>query len=449
MRFLAGLFLSSAVRSVVAVSFGLALMGCEKPDQARPGETWCSAGRSILVIDDSAVPDAVRDAVLASGSVLGTDDPEYSPSPPVVVIPFHLPGQAPNPNVTPAAIRDMFFDTGTGSITDYYLETSYGQFDIQEGGISGYVELPMNAADYGANQLGMDWTRSAEAARDILQGSTIDWASLDEDGDHTIAYPEAEIVFLYPGGGGGANRPSSVQITHAGQMYTISNSFVYLDSKTAEDTTSATNTIRYNIPVAIHEMNHGFFNLPDRYDMDVTGLGPTGLFDMQCEAYSIKHISMLDKIKIGWVMPKILSVVPDRPDSERHCYGFPASESVPAGLVLINPAHPEDMWVVENRFASASARNFDAGLPESGLAIWWYGSEAVPETYRLRLIDVSKGDLPPDEYRDQVAGALWKQRTGHPQDPATVTHLLFPLDGLFSFAVRGVGPSGQTMYAEF
>lgn len=432
--------------TVITVSFSTS---CRRPDQAGPTDNWCTSGVNVLTVDDSNVPTTIKTQIYAApANFTAVGNTNYNPNLPIVIIPFQFSAAFPyNTTVTTDVIRANFFQTGSGSVKDYFSENSWGQYNIREGWIANLVMLTQDTSFYSPGMPGRDWTRNTTLARDICQNSNVDWASLDADRNGTISRGEAQICFLIAAGGGGANRPSNITInTQTGTM-NIQASFVFFDCKRNDDPSRSTDAIRYNYSTIWHELAHGMFGLPDRYT-SFCGSGRTGQFDIMSDNCSWRHMSIYDKMKIGWIRPKILVKPSQRADRARHCYAFPNSETTPAALILWDVNQPNEYWIVENRYKPGSPRNFDRDLPESGLAIWWVDGA----TGALSLVDARDPSIRPQTIMytpgaDQ-RGAFFKNRTGTRDETFNIQFLRSSYNST-EFAIRAASPEGTTMWAEF
>jgi M6 family metalloprotease-like protein len=422
---------------------------CRKPDQAGPNDNWCTSGINVLTVNDDNVPASVKSQIYAApASYTGVGNPNYNSNLPIIIIPYRFSSVFPfNSTVTTEVIRANFFTTGTGSVRDYFSENSWGQYNIQEGFIANGVMLSQDTVFYAVGQPGRDWTRNPMLARDICQNSNVNWAAIDANHDGTISRNEAQICFMLAAGGGGANRPSTVTISTQTRSYTINGSFVYFDCKRNADPTKGTDDIRYNYSTIWHEMSHGMFGLPDRYT-DYCGSGRTGQFDLMSDNCSWKHMSIYDKMKIGWIRPRILVKPSQRADQQPHCFTFPNTETTPAALILWDNNQPNEYWIVENRHKGSSARSFERDLPESGLAIWWV-NEA---TDALSLVDAHDPSLRPQTILYSATadqrGTLFKNRTGTRDSTFNIQFLRSSVN-FTQLAIRAPSPEGATMYAEF
>lgn len=159
-------------------------------------------------------------------------------------------------------------------------------------------------------------------------------------------------------------------------------------------------------------MGHAFFALADRYGAN-TG---TGEYDMMGSASSTKwvHLPMHDKMKIGWIAPKIIQA------HYGDCLLFVPAELYPAALVIIpasmfmtNPL--SEYWIVDSRIEAYDADGYDEDLPDDGLAIIDVSTGTAPGGHDdLRLVDFSKAALDPDLYNNPGSNALFKI---NPLDP--------------------------------
>jgi hypothetical protein len=97
---------------------------------------------------------------------------------------------------------------------------------------------------------------------------------------------------------------------------------------------------------------------------DSTGSGPGGHFDVMDDNWRNLMLCGYDKIRQGWVVPKVLT--PEHRASFRLKPIFDWAEA----LILWDPRLPEEWYVVENR---RNVPGFDE-VPSDGLVISWVGS---------------------------------------------------------------------------
>ncbi|MFN0214146.1 MAG: hypothetical protein ACKVT2_07805 [Saprospiraceae bacterium] len=433
--------LSTISMALVLVLFAI---GCRPPDNVTPGEDFCSAGANVLLVDDDNIPTQVKNKIYERPpAFVGVGHPDYNPNLPIVIIPFQFATQFPfNTSVTTDVIRHDFFSTGTGSVKDYFFENSWGQFNIREGFIANGVWLQEDPEFYNPGLPNTDWTTNPVLKTEVCQNSNVDWPSLDVNGDHVISYREAVICLMPAIGNGGANRPDVITISTNSGNYTIYSRFVFFDCKRNDDLSKGTDDIRYNYGTIWHELCHGMFGLtPDRYGVSgICGSGKVGKYDIMSNNCSRILMTIYDKMKLGWIRPRILGE-----GTTGQCYSIQASASTPAALVVLpNTSDPQgnEYWIIENRFIGASARNFDSGLPESGLAIWYVNEE----TDQIALVDARMWDQDPLNIlynpSDSQRGALFKY------DPAAAIteKLLITANNRGRRFISYISNPGHTMY---
>ena len=402
-----------------------------------------------------------------------------------MVIPFETPDFLRNPAAGTSYISQIFFASGqlSGvSVAQYFLENSYGDYQVTNGGVSDWVSLDKNLTDY------IGFEGDDDLPRDVLELANINWPALDVNNDHVITPAEAQIVFLVANGYSAATRGfadypadwvisdprppemSSLQANTPSGVFNFKPRVVYMGLKKANDPNFDTNPIR-DLHSLCHELCHAFFNLTDRYLNGACGTGGPGPYSIMSDNCSWEHMLIHDKMKIGWIQPKIVAGHLDK------CLAFPASESSPTALVLLAPQDPhqtDEYWIVENRHKPSSDCGscvlnlpqflgynpgkvgvFDRDLPESGLAVWWVKTGAYFSGYDdIRLVNASLPDQDPNGttaitgadpgYVNPIVGALFKRDDADPQK------LLLNSNGEWSLLFfRGVSDPGATMYAEF
>ena len=433
------------------------LQGCKKPDQEGPADKYCTAGQSVLTIDDSKVPSTLKSKIYSPGGVFHTAHPNFNKNGNVVVIPYATPDFPANTALTTQVIRDEFFATGVGSASDFFYENSWGQFKLVEKQISKVSILPKAFFDY-------KYTESDPyLMTDVCQNSSINWADVDLNKDHSITSNEVQIVFVQATGGLGVTRypknafnandpdyknlPNYITVTdNTGGIYYIYNYFVTIGCKADNDPTKSVNTLSYNSSTLWHELCHGMFNLPDRYT-SYCGTGPTGQFDLMSDNCARLHMNIYDKMRIGWVKPKISyanfsSGEPQGTNIEGgNCLSMAAIENQPAALIRWLGTSPDEFWIIENRNKSSSARNFEDGLPDEGLAIWWVDMTDGS----VRLVDASNAGLSPVNFKDQGPNALFK----YAQSNSIYQALLKNKQAGAAFGIKSISPAGSVMYFSF
>jgi M6 family metalloprotease-like protein len=421
-----------------------------------PATAQCASGTDVRNLDDSAVPVSLKNQILKTpGPIISTASSRY-PSGKVVVIRTALQDAPINSAATAAYIDQIFFGTvqGEKSMQGYFQRNSYGSFIVSKGSVPSWFTLAKKITDYAPGIEG-----NATFLKDVLKAANVNWNALDTNNDDVLSVSEAQIVILIPNAMPGSGF-ASTRTVNAGLVTTPNGTFTFnsrdivnFNLKAAADPQFNVNPIR-SLPTVAHELSHAFFHLPDRYNpAQGTGTG-TGEYDMMGSQASNKwvHLPMHDKIKIGWIQPKIVR------QHTGGCLQFVASELQNAALVVVPIdqflSSPLEYWVVENRQKAYDSGGYDDDLPDNGLAIWYVSvgtyQVGIPGSNDVRLVDFSKPDQDPDLYNNPGSNALF---TVNPADP---TRILLNRNGQWNLlffenvsdANGGIYP-GLFMYAEF
>lgn len=432
----------------VAVGALVLCAGCPNP---------ASESIDVRDVDDSAIAQSIKDRILwDSGAIIGKyqltepggqlePDPDY-PSGKIVVIRAATTDWLRNTAATTDYINRIFFaqsesrEPPTQSVAGYYAENSYGQFKPTSGGVPAWITLGAPLSNFGDIEANPAFTRAA------LRIANVDWSALDADHDDAISRAEAQIVLLIPNGSYTTGY-ASVRDIAVGESATPDGTFdfgtrpiVFFSLMARGEVDSTTNPIRSHSSV-VHELNHAFFNLPDRYDAN----SGTGQYDIMVLDRNWMHMTMHDKIKIGWIQPKILDAHLGK------LLRFPSSENRKAALILVKPDFlddekgPFEYWVVENRNRAQSAGGYDSEFPEDGLAVWYVAEGTYNEGHDdVRLVDADLPDQDPDLYNNPTLGALFTEDAANPK------RLLIDSDGEWSLLwFQNVSAASPTMTAEF
>lgn len=408
-------------------------------------------------VDDSGIAQSIKDRILwDSGVIIGKyrfaelggpplPNPDY-PSGKIVVIRVATTDWLRNTAATTEYINQIFFGPSdprgapAQSLAGYFAENSYGQFKPVSGGVPAWITVGTPLSNYG------DIESSPAFTKVTLDIANVDWSVLDSDHNGAISRAEAQIVLLIPNGtyttGYASTRDIVLDMTTTpyGAFDFGTRPIVFFSLMARGVADSKTNPIRYHSSVA-HELNHAFFNLPDRYDAN----SGNGRYDIMVQDQKWMHLTMHDKIKIGWIRPKILDTHLGK------LLRFPSSENRKAALILVKPfgdvpgKGPFEYWVVENRNRAQSAGAYDSKFPEDGLAVWYVGEGTYNDGHDdVRLVDAGLPDQDPDLYNNPAIGALFKK------DPTNPKRLLIDSDGEWSFLwFQNVSVASPTMSAEF
>jgi len=272
-----------------------------------------------------------------------------------------------------SAYDDMMFSTGTfptGSMNDYYLEVSYGQY-----GVGGTVTDWTTAASTYASYANGDGSQDAYTARAMLQDAivaldpVIDFSQFDNDGPDGV--PDSgdddglvdALFFVHAGPGQEQSGDPADIWSHAwalpGGQATNDGVMVYRYSVEPEE---FTNGDQITVGVFAHEYGH-VLGLPDLYDTDYSsqGIGEWGLMsggswtrrDAGDPGSSPSHMTAWCKMQLGWLTP--VEITGDTPGLTV----VPAETSPVAYKVFRNGfAGANEYYLFENR----RRLGFDEGL---------------------------------------------------------------------------------------
>ncbi len=265
------------------------------------------------------------------------------------------------------------YNNPNGSMTDFYMENSYGKFYIQ-GDIFGWLMMPETYAWYENGDDGL--THGPDLAVDAVIAA--DAAGADFlDYDHDLNNKCDGVIIIHPGRGAeeGAygiwshkstlrtvQHPDGIEVTN----YTMN----------PEEAGVGVGVELSPIGVFCHEYGH-FLSLPDLYDVnyDLPGHeGSDGLGDWSLMARgnylggskSPAHMDAWSKAKIGFL--SFTEVTENIFDAE-----IPAVQWNP--FVYQLKYDNSEYWLIENR----QKVGFDKYLPGSGLCIYHVDLDASPQ----------------------------------------------------------------------
>ena len=253
---------------------------------------------------------------------------------------------------------------GTGSVRDYFKESSYNQFDLTIT-LCGVYTAPNSEAYYAGSGGTSSNCRvlATWLAQQVAAEPDIDFRDYDSDND---GYVDG-FHFIFAGRGqeaGGGNytiwshkwNTSSTVIQNGKRIdvYSCSPELLYSDITT--------------IGVICHEMTHAF-GAPDFYDTNGSTGGSytgTGSWDLMAGGSwngspggnRPPHHNMFTKVQFGWVTPMILN-------SAATIINMPNSAENPVAY-RINTMTNNEYFLLENR----QQLKFDTSIPGSGLIIY-------------------------------------------------------------------------------
>jgi M6 family metalloprotease-like protein len=272
----------------------------------------------------------------------------------------------------------------TGSMTDFYVQNSYGNFYII-GQVTNWLRMPSTYAYYvfdtqtaGLPPLG----RADILARDAVLAADVageNFQNFDHDDDGVLD----GLVIIHAGRGaetGGYGIWSHK--FHLPSQLNIDGVEVFDYTMNPEEFPGAISPIG----VICHEYGHTF-GLPDLYDIDYSPPGSEGLGVwslMAAGTYNLNgmrpaHFDAWCKSQIGFLN---LINVTNNLDS----VALPAVEFSPVAYRLNNAQSSPEYWIVENR----QKMGFDLNLPGGGILIYHVdpavgGSNNNPDRYHVAL----------------------------------------------------------------
>lgn len=319
--------------------------------------------------------------------------------------------------------QNLLFDNNPdGTLTDYYNEISYGQFNVT-GTVYGWFTADQNQAYYASNNNGLNsnYPQNGQGfVRSIVEKAdpTVDFSQYDNDGPDGIpnsgdddGYVDGVIV-VYAGAGAdwsprnsnlwpfksdlGSNEYTTNDASANGGTVKVS-TFVVCPEKAGGG--AGLNQVR-PIGVFAHEFGH-VLGLPDLYDRDGSSNG-IGEWDLMASgswggdgAHSEKpaHMSAWAKIQMGWLTPTIVS-------TNTNGLSIPQAETNAAAFLIWEDGYQLSRYfLVENR----QQTGFDFYLNGPGLLIFhvdenqhWgpnrsgFGTVNDDETHKL--VDLEEAD---------------------------------------------------------
>lgn len=267
----------------------------------------------------------------------------------------------------------------TGSMTQYYLENSYGTVYVT-GKTYGWFQMPQNYNYYLGTDLGL--AKSQEFARDAIvaaNGAGVDFSLYAPPGG-TIP----GVIIVHAGRGGeesGVNGIRSHKF-NLSQPFMVDGVYAYEYTVNPEEFQSAP-TVMAPIGVFTHELGH-VLGLPDLYDSDgpeeSDGLGDWSLMafgNYNRDARKPAHMDAWCKIRLGWLTPTVVT-------ANLRQVAIPQVETNPVAFLIPENTTYQEYWLVENR----QIFGFDEGLPGYGLLIYHIDStrftDQTPNDNHLR-----------------------------------------------------------------
>lgn len=259
-----------------------------------------------------------------------------------------------------------------GSVHDYFLESSYGQFDLTFD-VIGPVTVSKPMAYYGANQYGADMYPAemvSEACR-LADEQGVDFSRYDWDGDGMVD----QVFVLYAGYGESMGAPANTIWPHEStlsdcQPYGDGNGPITFDGVTVDtyavscELFGSSGTNVAGIGTACHEFSHCMC-LPDIYDTQGVNYGMDAWDLMDYGAYNGDHFgdcpaayTSYERMYCGWLTPTELS-------APTLVSGMKAIGDAPEAYIIYNEANRNEYYLLENR----QQRGFNEYDPAHGMLV--------------------------------------------------------------------------------
>ncbi|MCX6835054.1 MAG: M6 family metalloprotease domain-containing protein [candidate division Zixibacteria bacterium] len=291
---------------------------------------------------------------------------------------------------TPAMFDSLLFSVRgqdavynpTGSMTDYYLETSYGQYFIQ-GDVYGWFTVPNNYSNYVGNNNGLGG--GAFLAHDAVIAADDAGVDFSPYGNETGIVDGIIVIHAGPGAEEGAYGIWS----HRSNMSPgVSRDGVYLGGYTMQPEERYNQNSIVHMGVFCHEWGH-VLGAPDWYDVAYNP-GSEGLGSWSIMASGSwndggqlpSHFDCWSKYLIGFGQMQFLTqniINAEIPQAETSPISYALKDNPVPGAGSI------EIWFVENR----QRVGFDEALPGSGLLIYHFDGtmqdQTDPSRYRLAL----------------------------------------------------------------
>ena len=252
---------------------------------------------------------------------------------------------------------------GTGSVRDFFKESSYNKFDLIIT-LTGVYTAPQSELYYaGSSGTANVPTLARWVAQKVAAEPSINFSDYDSDGD---GYVDG-FHFIFAGNGQESGAPYGTIWSHKSVFspaVTQNGKSILVYSCSPELLEGEITTIG----AICHEMTHAF-GAPDFYDTDYEVGGQyfgTGLWDVMAQGSwngtpsgsCPAHHNMYTKIQFGWVTPITLNApttITNMPNSAENPVAY-----------IINTSTPNEYFLLENR----QRIKFDADVPGEGLLIY-------------------------------------------------------------------------------
>lgn len=291
------------------------------------------------------------------------------------------------------------FDGATGSVRDFFLESSCGAFDLTFD-VFGPITLEHDLAYYNIKTNGENlhaWHMVEEGCRAI--DDIVDFNDYDRDHDGII-----DNVYVFYAGQGGATggNPDDCIWQHASEIERLSGETFLFDGvrlnhyacsnecRMIRDDSGTQTWHLEGIGTVCHEFSH-VMGLPDLYDTTGMGLVTPGLWstmDTGCHLNNSRTpplMTALERMSLGWLEPRDIGDTP----MSLSLRDLSSNEA----FRIYTADNPNEYFLLENR----QQKGWDAYLPGHGLLVWHINY--MPEYWKRNMVNTIRGMLGVDIVR--------------------------------------------------
>ena len=267
-----------------------------------------------------------------------------------------------------------------GSVRDYFLDQSSGQFDLQID-VVGPVLVSKKYEYYGQN-FGPQMDQNAhelvvEAC--ALADSLVDFNDYDWDHDGIVD----QVVVLYAGTGENYGAGEDYIWPHESSLFGMMGDYpvfdgAKLDSYAVVNEVKPTN-FADGLGVFCHEFSH-CMGVPDMYDIYYTGNYGMGTWDLLHsggylgDGFCPPNYTAYERYQAGWTIPTELT-------TDTIVTGMKPLSEGGETFIVRNPAHPDEYYLLENR----SQTGWDTYIAAPGLLITYVDFD--PEIWKFNIVN--------------------------------------------------------------
>ncbi len=260
------------------------------------------------------------------------------------------------------ANEENFSDSygNTHSVRDYFLDQSYGTFDLSFD-VVGPVELQNGYAYYG-NESTSGRIYLVQEACDGADNLGVDYSKYDWDGDGEVE----QVFILYAGHGAADSGDSKTVWPHKGTISARTYDGVKVRTYACScELAGRTDGVGNGIGTICHEFSH-CMGLPDAYDTQYTGFYAMGTWSIMASGsynggshgYLPAGYTSYERACCGWLTPVELTEETEVTDMKGLSEGGEA-------YIYYNKGTDYEFYMMENR----TNNGFDSSLSGSGLLV--------------------------------------------------------------------------------